>query len=312
MPVAGRLSVEVDYGGGTEFRHQASDLIPEEPCSGVLSELVTTHHLKLTNTMDIPHYFQLMVSRPFSVSQEGASRSHRTPGPGQEPAAAGKQLVLHPHKSMLVDVSFSLSLELLSYQRLPADQMLPGVVIQQSESGEKEMVFTQDLLLEYANHTTQVVPLRATVAVPELQLSTSWVDFGSCFVNKEHVREVYLMNLSGSRSYWTVLMEAPGQWPCDLRGLPKQWTAGGATSQRASNLHRPAGALHGQVQPLPTSQALPTPGTVPQLRPLWPHRSNELYESTLVVEGVLGEKACTLRLRGQGSYDERFVSPYQL
>lgn len=37
-----------------------------------------------------------------------------------------------------------------------------------------------------------------------------------------------------------------------------------------------------------------------------------LYESTLVVEGMLGEKACTLRLRGQGSYDEKYMSPHQL
>lgn len=55
-------------------------------------------------------------------------------------------------------MSFSLSLELLSYQKLPADQMLPGVDIRQSGSGEKEMVFTQNLLLEYANQTTQVSP----------------------------------------------------------------------------------------------------------------------------------------------------------
>lgn len=278
-----QLSVELDYGGGTEFRHQASDLIPEQPCSGVLSELVTTHHLKLTNTTDIPHYFRLLVSRPFSVSQDGAS-----PGQGQGPAAAGKQLVLHPHKSMLVGVSFSLSLELLSYQRIPADQMLPGVVIQQSESGEKEMVFTQDLLLEYANHTTQVVPLWATVAVPELQLSTSWVDFGSCFVNQEHIREVYLMNLSGSRSYWTVLMgqKQPDEGPVTFGVSP-------------SNGLLEARPVNGP----PTSIALQV---------LFIARSNELYESTLVVEGVLGEKTCTLRLRGQGSYDERFVSPYQL
>ena len=60
--------------------------------------------------------------------------------------------------SAQVGVCFSLSLELLSYQRLPADQMLPGVDIQQSASGEREMVFTQDLLLEYTNHTTQVSP----------------------------------------------------------------------------------------------------------------------------------------------------------
>lgn len=44
------------------------------------------------------------------------------------------------------------------------------------------------------------------MAVPELQLSTSWVDFGTCFVNQGRVREVYLMNLSGCRSYWAVLM----------------------------------------------------------------------------------------------------------
>nr|XP_044610847.1 deleted in lung and esophageal cancer protein 1-like [Equus asinus] len=84
--------------------------------------------------------------------------------------------------------------------------MLPGVDIQQNASGEKEMVFTQNLLLEYTNHTTQVVPLQAIVAMPELQLSTSWVDFGTCFVNQKQVCEVYLMNLSGCRSYWTVLM----------------------------------------------------------------------------------------------------------
>ncbi|XP_016051691.1 PREDICTED: deleted in lung and esophageal cancer protein 1, partial [Miniopterus natalensis] len=289
-----QLSVELDYGGGMEFRHQASDLIPEQPCSGVLSELVTTHHLKLTNTTDIPHYFRLLVSWPFSASQEGASYSRRAPGPGQEQpceegsAAAGKQLVLHPQENMLVDVSFSLSLELLSYQKLPGDQMLPGVDIRQSTSGEKEMVFTQNLLLEYTNQTSQVVPLRATVSVPELQLSTSWVDFGTCFVNQGRVREVYLMNLSGCRSYWTVLMgqKEPDKDPVAFRVSPSS----------------------GMLEARPVN----APPTSISLQVLFTARSNELYESTLVVEGVLGENACTLRLRGRGSYDERFVSPYQL
>lgn len=234
-----------------------------------------------------------------------------------------------------------------------------------------------------------MVPLRATVAVPELQLSTSWVDFGTCFVNEGRVREVYLMNLSGCRSYWTVLMGAPcaagpgapgrglctlflqpgspglvppgnpcrggqvpilgdlcgctpemgertswgGSWsclplsvlpypwcrpagarqgPCGLRGLPKQRCAGGATSQCTPNLRYPAGSLHCQVQPLLTSPSLPTGLGAPLTSAPAAHRSRELYESTLVVEGVLGEKACTLRLRGQGSYDERYVSLHHL
>nr|XP_055176940.1 deleted in lung and esophageal cancer protein 1 isoform X3 [Nyctereutes procyonoides] len=289
-----QLSMELDYGGGVEFRHQASDLIPEQPCTGVLSELVTTHHLKLTNTTEIPQYFQFLVSRPFSVSQEGASRSRRAPGPGreqgceEEPATASKQLVLHPRENMLVNVSFSLSLELLSYQKLPADQMLPGVDIRQHASGEKEMVFTQSLLLEYANHTTQVVPLRATVAVPELQLSTSWVDFGTCFVNQERVREVYLMNLSGCRSYWAVLM---GQQDPDK-------------DLAAFRVSPNSGLLEARLVNAP-------PNTI-TLQVFFTARSSELYESTLVVEGMLGEKACTLRLRGRGSYDERYMSPHQL
>nr|XP_055176942.1 deleted in lung and esophageal cancer protein 1 isoform X5 [Nyctereutes procyonoides] len=361
-----QLSMELDYGGGVEFRHQASDLIPEQPCTGVLSELVTTHHLKLTNTTEIPQYFQFLVSRPFSVSQEGASRSRRAPGPGreqgceEEPATASKQLVLHPRENMLVNVSFSLSLELLSYQKLPADQMLPGVDIRQHASGEKEMVFTQSLLLEYANHTTQVVPLRATVAVPELQLSTSWVDFGTCFVNQERVREVYLMNLSGCRSYWAVLMgrlglpptfragwnlvggpaeKAGSQIPSDPRvALPRgpgpdprctpgmRWGKGGGNAWSCPGSCVPLSLGVGQQDPdkdlaafrvspnsgLLEARLVNAPPNTITLQVFFTARSSELYESTLVVEGMLGEKACTLRLRGRGSYDERYMSPHQL
>ena len=78
----------------------------------VLSELVTTHHLKLINTTEIPHYFRLLVSRPFSVSQDGVSRSHRAPSLSwkqeckEGTAAAGKQLVLYPQENMLVSGSF--------------------------------------------------------------------------------------------------------------------------------------------------------------------------------------------------------------
>lgn len=78
----------------------------------VLSELVSTHHLKLTNTTEIPHYFRLLVAKPFSVSQNGASRSCRAPGPGreqehdEETAAAAKEWVLYPQENMLVSGGF--------------------------------------------------------------------------------------------------------------------------------------------------------------------------------------------------------------
>nr|XP_045758122.1 deleted in lung and esophageal cancer protein 1 [Mirounga angustirostris] len=133
-----------------------------------------------------------------------------------------------------------------------------------------------------------VVPLRATVAVPELQLSTSWVDFGTCFVNQGQVREVDLMNLSGCRSYWAVLtgQQEPDKDPAAFRVSPN------------------SGLLEARLVNAPPNSIT--------LQVFFTARSSELYESTLVVEGVLGEKACTLRLRGRGSYDEKYVSPHQL
>uniref|UniRef100_A0A8C9KAK4 DLEC1 cilia and flagella associated protein n=1 Tax=Panthera tigris altaica TaxID=74533 RepID=A0A8C9KAK4_PANTA len=161
---------------GLQKGRETSLASPTSVATQVLSELVTTHRLKLTNTTEIPQSFRLLVSRPFSVAQDGASRSRRAPGRVQgcdeEPATAGQPLVLRPKENMLVS------------GHLPLTPSL-----------------TPSLSL-------QVVPLKATVAVPELQLSPSWVDFGTCFVNQARVREVYLMNLSGCRSYWAVLMGA--------------------------------------------------------------------------------------------------------
>ncbi|KAM5280061.1 deleted in lung and esophageal cancer protein 1 [Ctenodactylus gundi] len=288
-----QLNVELDDGSSMEFRCQASDLIPKQPCSGVLSELLITRHLKLINTADIPHYFRLLVSKPFSVSYDGESRGHRTgcdqeQEVGEETASASRHLVLHPWENMLVEVSFRLSLGLLSYQKLQADQMLPGVDVQRGASGEKEMVFTQNLLLEFTNQTTQVVPLLAIVAVPELQLSTSWVDFGMCYVNQQRARKVYLTNLSCCHSYWAVLVE---------QQKPDKEAEAFSVSPRS-------GILEARL-----TNAPPTSIT---LQVFFTARSTELYESTLVVEGMLGEAACTLRLRGQGSYDERYLAPHYL
>ncbi|XP_050996394.1 deleted in lung and esophageal cancer protein 1 [Acomys russatus] len=278
-----QLDVELDSSGYLEFRCQASDLIPKNPCNGVLSDWLTTRHLKLINTREILHYFRVLVSRPFFVSQGGAPQQQCE----EELASTGQQLMLRPQENMLVDVSFLLSLELLSYQKLPDDQILPGVDIQQSKNGEKTMVFTQNLLLGFTNQTIQEVPLRAVVAVPSLQLSASWLDFGTCFVNQQHTQEVYLMNLSSCLSYWTVLMgqEEP------------------AREDHAFGVSPGSGMLE--------ARPINAPPTSIPLQVSFNPRSGLLYESTVVVEGTLGETPCTLRLRGQGSFDERYVKTQQ-
>ncbi|XP_076773714.1 deleted in lung and esophageal cancer protein 1 isoform X1 [Arvicanthis niloticus] len=283
-----QLHAELDNSGYLEFWCQASDLIPQNPCTGVRSDWLTIRHLKLINTTEILYHFRAQVSRPFSVSKSGAIWDNRAPHQcDEETASSGQQLMIRPQKNMLVDVSFSLSLELLSYQKLSADQMLPGVEIQESENGERKMVFTQNLLLGFTNHTVQEVPLRAFVTLPALQLSTSWVDFGTCFVNQQHTREVYLMNLSSCLSYWTVLMgqEEP------------------AREDRAFGVFPGSGLLK--------ARATNAPPTSTQIQVFFNPRSSLRYESTLVVEGMLSEKPCLLRLRGQGSYDERYMKLHE-
>ncbi|XP_052042966.1 deleted in lung and esophageal cancer protein 1 [Apodemus sylvaticus] len=283
-----QLHAELDSSGYLEFWCQASDLIPQNPCTGVLSDWLATRHLKLINATEILYDFRARVSRPFSVSRGGAIWDNIAPHPcEEETASTGQQLMIRPQHSMLVDVSFSLSLELLSYQKLSADQMLPGVVIQESENGERKMVFTQNLLLSFTNQSVQEVPLRAFVTLPALQLSTSWVDFGTCFVNQQHTREIFLMNLSSCLSYWTVLMgqEEP------------------AREDHAFGVSPGSGLLE--------ARATNAPPTSSPLQVFFNPKSNLLYESTMVVEGVLSEKPCVLRLRGLGSYDERYVKLHE-
>lgn len=84
-------------------------------------------------------------------------KEDRSPG-GEAAARLRQREATALLTSAQVNVSFSLSLELLSYQKLPADQMLPGVDVRRHANGEKEMVFAQNLLLEYADQPAQASP----------------------------------------------------------------------------------------------------------------------------------------------------------
>ncbi|XP_036595590.1 deleted in lung and esophageal cancer protein 1 [Trichosurus vulpecula] len=387
-----RLSIEHDYDGGMVFYLQASDLIPANPLTGVLTEMVTTHRLKLNNFTDVTHCFRLLVAPPFSVTGINPEYNQRIwdreEEEEEEEEPAGDQFVLSPQQNMLsvaiitstspfsssphtaigagpitshldlchglltspapdqppkgfsqpprthaqcgpidgpsspsgersprcpehgrqwsqkawalsvlnsalgtaenllaqtglhrIEVSFSLSLELLTYQKLPSDQMLPGVKILKDEDGARKMEFRQDLVLEYTNETTQVVPLLATVTIPSLQLSTSWVDFGTCYVNEMHTREVTLLNLSPCRSHWVALTDKQERHKAIFQVYPTS----GVLEARGVNCP-------------PTSMSLYIHFTASD--------SGE-SEAIVTVDSILGE-ACILHVRGQGSYDEKY------
>ncbi|KAM8810458.1 deleted in lung and esophageal cancer protein 1 [Eudromia elegans] len=275
------LKVDIDHEEGMVFYSKASDLIPAQPLLGVLTDSVMTQSLKLTNCTKVPLYFRLLLSTPFSLSSTEPQKSTKTSRSSKEEKEQQLQLALHPQQNILVKVSFHTTLESLTYQHLPASQLLPGFQVLQCETGDRKLKFDQNLVIEYSNHTTQLVPVTAYLTVPVLELSCDTLDFETCFVARTKTEHVFLCNRSGCRSYWTALLDKQ-------EGL----TDPGVFSVSPAN-----GILEAREGDLPTKDILQIHFTA---------RSNIEYEATVTITGMLGEKPCKLQLRGQGTNDEKY------
>ncbi|XP_053571638.1 LOW QUALITY PROTEIN: deleted in lung and esophageal cancer protein 1 [Bombina bombina] len=274
------VEVEGDDSEGLVFYTAASDLIPNGQTSQILTELATTRNLKLINSTETPLYFRLLLSKPFSVSTVDLNKSIKTSHSDRE--EQGDELVLYPQQNLLVKVSFCTTLELLTYQRLPAEQMLPGVQLLHSETGERKLRFTQNLVIEYSNKGTQHVPLQAYITVPVLQLSCQTVDFGTCFVGQTKSQEVCLLNKSGSRSYWMALLDKEERH----------------SDQEIFSISPSSGILGAHLNLTSASKE--------SIQITFTARTSTEYETTVVIHGLLGEEPLELKLKGCGSNDERY------
>ncbi|XP_075778976.1 deleted in lung and esophageal cancer protein 1 isoform X2 [Pelodiscus sinensis] len=268
------LTVEMDHDSGIVFHSMASDLIPDQLSSGVLTESVITYNLKLTNSTEAPLHFKILLSMPFTVSSIDPNKNLKTSHTNRE------ELLLHPQQNMLVKVSFHTSLELLTYQDLPAVQLVSGIQVLRFENGDRKVKFSQNLVIEYSNRTTQLVPVTAYLTVPLLELSCETVDFETCFVDQTRTEDVFLLNRSRCRSYWTALLDQRERHNIEVFSI--------------SPAH---GILEAHEASSPTKVALKISFTA---------RSNVEYETTVTVSGMLGEKPCKLQIRGRGSYDEKY------
>ncbi|NWI32181.1 DLEC1 protein, partial [Sula dactylatra] len=150
------LKVDMDHDRGMVFHSMASDLVPDQPLLGVLTDSVMTQSLKLINCTKVPLYFRLLLPTPFSLSSTDPKKSTKTSHSKKEDKEQQPQLVLYPQQNMLVKVSFHTTLELLTYQHLPDTQLLPGFQVLQFENGERKLKFNQNLVIEHSNSTTQV------------------------------------------------------------------------------------------------------------------------------------------------------------
>ncbi|KAM5157372.1 deleted in lung and esophageal cancer protein 1 [Mantella aurantiaca] len=274
------VEVEDDDDEGLVFYSVASDLIPDKKTSPILTDFKTTRNLKLINCTETPLYFHLLLSKPFSVSATDPNKSVQTSQSDRE--ERGGHMELRPQQHTLVKVSFCTTLELLTYQHLPEDQMLPGVKLLQAENGERRLHFSQKLLIEYSNKSRQQVALSAYVTVPVLQLSGDTVDFGTCLVGQTRTREVFLLNKSGSKSYWTALLD---------KGERHSET-------KVFSISPTSGVLEAHVSHTSASKEM--------LLVSFTARTNIDYETVVTVHGMLGEKPQRLIIRGRGSYDEKY------
>ncbi|KFZ54837.1 Deleted in lung and esophageal cancer protein 1, partial [Podiceps cristatus] len=97
-----RLKVDVDHDRGMVFYSVASDLILDQPGLGVLSDSVMAQSLKLINCTEVPLYFRLLLSTPFSLSSTDPQKSTKTSHSKKEEKEQQPQLVLYPQQNMLV------------------------------------------------------------------------------------------------------------------------------------------------------------------------------------------------------------------
>ncbi|XP_074013742.1 deleted in lung and esophageal cancer protein 1 [Numenius arquata] len=275
------LKVDMDHDGGMVFYSTASDLIPDQPLLRVLTDSVMTQSLKLINCTKVPLYFRLLLSTPFSLSSTDPQKNTKTSHSKKEEKEQQPQLVLYPQQNMLVKVSFHTTLESLTYQHLPDTQLFPGFQVLRSENGERKLKFNQNLVIEYSNRTTQLVPVTAYLTVPVLELSCNTLDFKTCFVAQTKTEHVFLWNRSGCRSYWTALLDEE-----ERRNDLEVFSVSPAN-----------GILEAREGDPPTKEILQISFTA---------RSNIEYEMTVTVTGMLGEKPCKLQLKGRGTYDGKY------
>ncbi|XP_026534679.1 deleted in lung and esophageal cancer protein 1 [Notechis scutatus] len=273
------LTVETDYEKGLVFHAAASSLIPKPVAKDVLTYSATTLNVKLANNTETPLAFSLILSTPFSISSVDPAKSLKTSQ--SERDEGGAHLLLYTLENILVKVSFITTLELLTYQHLPEDLQPSGLQVIQQDSGDKILEFKQDLIIEYSNKATQVLPLTAYLTIPVLELSCKTIDFKTCLVNQMRSEVALLVNRSGCRSYWAAFLHEDERHK-DPEVFSISPSSGILEARKGST------------------------ATKTQLMVRFTPRDSLAYETTVTVVGMLGEKPCLLLVQGKGSYNERY------
>ncbi|XP_078286073.1 deleted in lung and esophageal cancer protein 1 isoform X7 [Rhinoraja longicauda] len=263
------LTVEMDDDDDDDqlvFYAIASDLIPDGLNGKRQRETLKTRGLKLSNDTETPLCFHFLLQSPFCVLDVDPKNTLKSSNSDREENV--KFLLLLPQQHMHVTVAFCASWELLSLQ---------GNVCMKEEH---ELVLKQDLVIEYNNKSAQLIPLHAHFFLPCFEVSTEDVDFGTCLIGQTRKKEIFLLNRSKSKSYWTATL-VPSKRHVD---------------QSVFAVCPTCGVLEAHIIQLASSRT-----TL-----LISFTASNAYNASIIIQGMLGERPITLSVQGRGSVDERF------
>ncbi|KAM8823094.1 deleted in lung and esophageal cancer protein 1 isoform 2-T2 [Spinachia spinachia] len=269
-PAALLVQIEED-DGVLGFHASAGDLVRAESEELAVCEFDTTRGFQLRNNSEMPLHFRLETEPPFRVLKQQLPQ--RT--------GDGRFLVLHPQRSMRVEVAFHCSLPLLDHADRAGEDVPPGVIrIQDAREGRK-LRFQQDLLIRHSGDGLQTVPLCAHLSLATMRLSSGGVDFGFCYVGQTQIIEVNLYN-HGAHAYWKSVIESE-QGDCGVFSVTPD-----VGLLRSKELHATR-----------CSQCLQIGFTPSEVRE---------FKAVVVIRSRLVKTPLSLQLQGAGSYDEAYRS----
>ncbi|KAK3588190.1 hypothetical protein CHS0354_012251 [Potamilus streckersoni] len=195
------LTIEPEDEEGMRYRTAMSDLLQE---NGTLKlETLKICSVMLSNLTLTPLTFRLVTKRPFclveldpSSNPEKSTRAHQT-----------DFNTLKPRHNLIAKVAFITTTDLLSEI---SDKYLEGSNDESDTSKDigGRVEVKDNLIVEFNNTAQQVVPLHATLVVPQLELSKESLDFGTCLVGQLRELQLMIFNNTSSHTNWSVSIES--------------------------------------------------------------------------------------------------------
>ncbi|KAK7508441.1 hypothetical protein BaRGS_00000007 [Batillaria attramentaria] len=261
------LTIEETDEEGMCYQSAMSDILDGDK---VRDESLRICSAMLSNTTQTPLTFRLKVKPPFvMVDLDPASNSdHLTR------AIETGFHTLMPRHSIMVKVALRVTPTMLSdYQRDYGEDDW------ESAMTDHRLTITDHLIVEFNNTTEQKLPLHATIAVPQMGLSKSELDFGTCLVGQRRELQLIISNTTASHCCWFASFESKSS----------------TCTQDTFQISPTHGKLEAYITHVSDSKTL--------LNVYFTAKHAEDYEAVILFQGSLGESHERLYVRGRGSYD---------